>query len=71
VRDNENGFLLPPGQVNAIRDALLFLCEHEDTRRRMGEAGRSQVETDFRIETMAEGNLEVYRSILEPTAPGN
>jgi glycosyltransferase involved in cell wall biosynthesis len=42
VADGETGILVPPGDREALREALQRLCEDPETRERMGEAARAR-----------------------------
>jgi glycosyltransferase involved in cell wall biosynthesis len=42
VVDGETGILVPPGDREALREALRRLCEEPETRERMGEAARAR-----------------------------
>ncbi|HEX5527327.1 MAG TPA: glycosyltransferase family 4 protein [Solirubrobacterales bacterium] len=42
VVDGETGILVPPGDAEALREALRRLCEEPETRGRMGEAARAR-----------------------------
>lgn len=64
VREGVNGRLVPPGDANALGDALIALLKDADVRRRMGSAGRRIVEEEFSIDAMVEANLRVYRLLL-------
>jgi len=64
VRENETGLLVPPGDADALADALIRLAGDADLRHRMGAGGAAQMRRDFSIDAMADGNLEVYREIL-------
>jgi N-acetyl-alpha-D-glucosaminyl L-malate synthase BshA len=66
IRDGENGFLRPVGDVDGMADAALSLLRDEDRRRAFGVAGRRWAETKFaRADVVAR-----YRSIYERvTAP--
>jgi glycosyltransferase involved in cell wall biosynthesis len=44
VIDGETGFLVPPGDVEALRAALRRLCEGEEERERMGAAARGRAD---------------------------
>lgn len=50
VIDGETGFLVPPGNVDALAVALRTLIDDEDLRRAMGLAGRRRMEEHFSIE---------------------
>ncbi len=47
VNNNENGFLVSPGNVEQIVEALLHLLENASLRDRMGRSGRKLVEEKF------------------------
>lgn len=64
VAHRENGLLVPPGDPNALAEAVVTLLENPDQARAMGEAGREKVRSLFSVEGMVEGNLAVYKEIL-------
>ncbi|MGM0553432.1 MAG: glycosyltransferase [Pseudomonadota bacterium] len=64
VVDHETGRLLPPGDVDGIRDALIALLDDPEGARALGAAGRRRVEEHFSIPAMVEGNIAVYRALL-------
>lgn len=64
VRDGVNGRLVAPGDASALARAMIELLGDPARRRQMGQAGRRIVEAEYSIETMVEGNLEVYRALL-------
>lgn len=68
VRPGLNGELVEPGDVPGLAAALNRLLDSADLRRRMGLAGRGWVERHFSIDAMVEGNLAVYRQLLEHRA---
>jgi len=47
VTPGYNGFLVPPGDVKALAEALVTLLSDQDLARRMGEAGRAQAIAHF------------------------
>ncbi len=49
VRSGENGVLVPPGDTDALADAIVALMGDADLRARMGNAGRKLVEREFDI----------------------
>jgi glycosyltransferase involved in cell wall biosynthesis len=63
VEDGRNGLLVPPGNTDALADALIRLLDSRELRRRMGEAGRDIVGREFCPDRMVGGNLAVYREL--------
>lgn len=64
VRDNVNGLLVPPGDADALADAIIALSADPKRRSAMGEAGRQLIASEFSVDTMVEGNLAVYRELM-------
>jgi glycosyltransferase involved in cell wall biosynthesis len=73
VRDGVNGLLVPPGNIEALEDAISLLLADPETARRMGQRGRELIEREFSVEGMVEGNLAVYRELWKERArlPGS
>jgi len=66
VHDGLNGLLVPPGDVDALETAIVRVLGDAELARRLGEAGRELVAREFSVDSMVEGNLRVYRELLEP-----
>ncbi|MET0122206.1 MAG: glycosyltransferase [Candidatus Thiodiazotropha sp. 6PLUC9] len=64
VEDGVNGRLVPGASVEVLGDAVEQLLADESLRRQMGESGREKMRRSFSVEQMVEGNLNVYRSLL-------
>jgi glycosyltransferase involved in cell wall biosynthesis len=64
VRDGENGLLVPPGDSRSLGEAVLWILDHPDDARAMGQRGRALVEREFSVPAMVSGNLSVYRQVL-------
>lgn len=64
VRDGENGILIAPGNVAALREALLTLLADAAQASRWGEEGKQIVRAEFSIPAMVEGNYRVYLDLL-------
>ena len=64
VRHNENGLLVPPGDPNALAEAIDRLLRDHELRARMGSRGREIAMADFSSETVNQQTLEVYRDLL-------
>lgn len=65
VHDGVNGLLISPGDVPGLACAMQTLLADQPLRSRMGEAGRELILREFSTDTMCDGNLAVYREVLE------
>jgi glycosyltransferase involved in cell wall biosynthesis len=65
VRDGEDGFLVEPGDVEAMADRLALLAADAVLRRRMGEAGRARVLPRYSVDRLLDDVDLLYRSLLE------
>jgi len=50
IVDGETGLLVPPKDSAALASAMIWLLEHPQRARQMGEAGRQRVEQQFTLE---------------------
>jgi len=64
VRNGENGYLLEPGDVNGIADAVISLLTDPGKAREFGQAGRERMLSHFSIEKMVKGNIAVYGQLI-------
>jgi len=64
VRDEENGLLVDCSNPGALGEAIFKLCSDDQALTRMGKLGRQLVADEFSIDAMVEGNLAVYRNLL-------
>lgn len=60
----ETGFLLAPGDVTGLGDALVALARDADLRQRMGATGRARFADQFRHETMTRQLRALYQKLL-------
>ena len=69
-RDGETGITVPPGDVAALRSAILALAVDPGLRLRMGAAGRARVESDFSMARMRAAVTTFYRDLLAERSRG-
>ncbi|OGW60010.1 MAG: hypothetical protein A2V83_07850 [Nitrospirae bacterium RBG_16_64_22] len=60
VREEETGFLFPPGDASAFSGRIVLLAGDAALRRRMGEAGKARVRERFMESGMLDRLEEVY-----------
>ena len=63
VRDGVDGFVVPPRDPRAMAAALQRLWEEPERRRRMGDAARDRIRTDFTLERQVELFAEMYAEV--------
>ncbi len=64
VADGETGILVSPKDVQALGEAIARLIENPELRRAFGNAGRARMQREFSIESMVDGHVQLYESIL-------
>ena len=70
VLDGETGLLTPPGDDDALFDAVLRLLRDGTRRHEMGRRARGRVRSRFTIERAAERYLVFYREVLGASGLG-
>jgi glycosyltransferase involved in cell wall biosynthesis len=68
VEDNVTGILIPPADAVALERAMRVLLSDAALRERLGRSGAKRARREFSVDRMVEGNLEVYRELLEGKA---
>jgi glycosyltransferase involved in cell wall biosynthesis len=67
VEDRVTGILVPPGDSESLRRAIIGLLKDKEKAKRMGMAGRRRTEEFFNIEANAKIIEQVYRDLLGKT----
>ncbi len=68
IDHGENGLLFQPGDVDALRDHMLYFAEHEAERKAMGQALYEKTKTHFSLSVMIQKQRDIYASILRRKA---
>jgi glycosyltransferase involved in cell wall biosynthesis len=63
VTEGVTGYLTARDNAFGMRDRISALMENAELMRRFGKAGRRRYEQDFRLETMVDKTLAVYREV--------
>jgi glycosyltransferase involved in cell wall biosynthesis len=63
VADGATGLLVPIGKPPALAQAVRTVIEDPELARRLGEAGRARVESEFRAATMVERFAALYEEL--------
>jgi N-acetyl-alpha-D-glucosaminyl L-malate synthase BshA len=63
IKSGVNGLLVPPRDVDALADAIMYLLENEVIRKRMGENAKVIVKA-YSWEKIAKMYEEIYRSVV-------
>ena len=69
VIPNETGFLLPPGTVGELAEALVLLAGDAEMRERLGATGRERFTDQFRHQTMTRRVRDVYEMLINQHHP--
>ena len=65
VRHGETGWLVPPGDADALAHAIRqALAASPAERERMAAAGQAHVRRNFTLDGMCSATLDVYRELL-------
>jgi len=63
LKNGETGLIVPPGDVEALTDAIVRLCADATTRKRMGQSARLEAEVTHGWEQTAERLEHVFHSL--------
>ncbi|MEM8641769.1 MAG: glycosyltransferase [Cyanobacteria bacterium P01_G01_bin.54] len=66
VDDGVSGYVIPPGNKTALREAIAALLSSPERRNQFGQAGRAKVEREFNIKHEANRLYEIMHAALTP-----
>ncbi len=65
VKPNINGLLVEPKDSKALTDAIKFLIEDEDSRKKFAQMSRKIAIEEFDVERVVEAYLAIYKELVE------
>lgn len=65
VRKDRGGLVVPVGDSLRLAEAIRFLVENPETRKKMGKEGRKIIMEEFSDKIVIEKNLTLYRKLLD------
>lgn len=69
-RNAETGFVVPPRNAEALRDAIGRLLADPELHQSMGQAAIKRVHTAFTVERMIDDTLALYREVMATAGHG-
>jgi glycosyltransferase involved in cell wall biosynthesis len=63
VINNESGLVIPPGNPQALANAISYVADNPDKRRHMGQHARNRISTVFNIKTTVEKTLQLFQEL--------
>ncbi len=64
ARDGVDGFVVPPTNVEALKDKLVYLYQHRQEAREMGDNARRYISDNYTWDHYGKRVVEVYRELL-------
>jgi glycosyltransferase involved in cell wall biosynthesis/GT2 family glycosyltransferase len=64
IADGRTGLIVPPGDAEALGEALICLLKNPGERMAMGEMAARMVKKNFTRECMAEETIRIYRDLV-------
>ena len=67
IRDGVDGYMVPIRNVEKLKEKMLYLYEHQDFARRMGEKAKERVRSGFTWDDYGKKMIAAYEKILRET----
>lgn len=65
IKDGENGFLIKPGDINALKGKILTLASNNELREEMGRRNRELVKEKYSWDVVAEKIVGIYNEVIK------
>ncbi|RJQ23949.1 MAG: glycosyltransferase family 1 protein [Nitrospiraceae bacterium] len=63
-QDSREGFIISAGDVEALKEKMLYMYNNRDVCREMGQAAKKHIQTGFTIEAYAERMIDTFNITL-------
>lgn len=69
IQHGQDGWLVPPNNVEALRDAMIYLLENPDVRNSLGTAARERIQSERSWDVVADRVVTILEdaAVAEPT----
>lgn len=67
VNNEKSGFVVPPGDIPAMTEKLIWLIEHPEKWGEFGREGRKIIEEKFDIDKLNDRLVEIYKKLIAPS----
>jgi glycosyltransferase involved in cell wall biosynthesis len=64
IPDEKVGYIIQPGNPTGLAEKLLFLLDHPDQARQVGEKGRQRIYEKFNLDRMTDDYIKLYEQLL-------
>jgi glycosyltransferase involved in cell wall biosynthesis len=64
VLDNQNGFLIDPGNAGQLTEKIIFSMENKQAISKLGNEGREMIKRRFDLTIMTKNYFELYKSLV-------
>jgi glycosyltransferase involved in cell wall biosynthesis len=68
VKDGMNGFVIEPGDVNALAEKIILLAKDPELRKQMGQRNLELVRKNYDMPIIAEKVHQLYKELLQDSA---
>jgi len=65
IRDGETGILVPPNNTVKLAEAIQYLLDNEDVRKKFGKEGRRFILENFSHEAIVERLYQIYEELIQ------
>lgn len=65
IEDNKDGILVAPGNINELKEAMIFLLTNKKLSKELSQNAYNKVASEFSSQTMCAKYSEIYKKVLE------